>query len=245
MENSKLHSIQIDGLGTYGGGEFEKVSIAGSGKFTESVKSEKFQVSGIGTLLGELETKKLGVSGTCKVEGNILAENIDVSGVLKCAGNVEVSEEFRVNGMTKIEQCLKANTVKGRGFLEVKEDISGEMIEIEGVLNCGKFLNCEVLVFTGVGTSVLNEIGAARIRIKQGYESVAKFLGPFMPKMLKENKVVANTIEGDEIILENCEVKVVRGKNVKIGKGCRIAVVEYSDQIDIDSEAVVDTVNQI
>ena len=245
MEDRKLNSIQIDGLGTYGGGEFDKVSIAGSGKFTEGVKSEKFQVSGIGTLQGELDTKQLAVSGTCKVEGNVIAEDIDVSGVLKCMGNIEVVKELHVNGMTKVEQCLKANEVKGKGFLEVKQDVSGEMIEVEGVLNCGGFLNCEVLVFTAVGTSVLNEIGAARIRIKQGYESVTKFLGPFMPKILKENKVVANTIEGDEIILENCEAKIVRGKNIKIGKGCRIGVVECSGQIDIDLEATVDMVNQI
>ncbi|MCL6576409.1 hypothetical protein [Kyrpidia sp.] len=37
------------------------------------------------------------------------------------------------------------------------------------------------------------------------------------------------TIEGDDIYLENTRARVVRGTRVQIGPGCQIGLLEYSE----------------
>jgi hypothetical protein len=43
----------------------------------------------------------------------------------------------------------------------------------------------------------------------------------------------ADTIEGDEIFLENTKARVVRGKKIQIGEGCKIESVEYSESLEV------------
>jgi len=48
-----------------------------------------------------------------------------------------------------------------------------------------------------------------------------------------------NLIEADEISLEATVAKMVRGKRVTIGPGCRIDQVEYTESLQIDPKSVV------
>jgi hypothetical protein len=52
-------------------------------------------------------------------------------------------------------------------------------------------------------------------------------------------------IEGDEILLENTKADVVRGKNVQIGKGCEIGLLEYQDSYKLETGSVVMTARAI
>ncbi len=45
--------------------------------------------------------------------------------------------------------------------------------------------------------------------------------------------VEADTIEGDEIFLENTRARMVRGKKISVGEGCEIEYVEYSESLDV------------
>jgi cytoskeletal protein CcmA (bactofilin family) len=49
----------------------------------------------------------------------------------------------------------------------------------------------------------------------------------------------ADSIEGDEIFLENTKARMVRGKKITIGAGCEIETVEYSDSLEVSPEARV------
>jgi hypothetical protein len=51
--------------------------------------------------------------------------------------------------------------------------------------------------------------------------------------------LTAETIEGDTVDLEATEAQVVRGKVVRIGPGCRIGWVEYTDSLEVHPEAEV------
>jgi hypothetical protein len=48
-----------------------------------------------------------------------------------------------------------------------------------------------------------------------------------------------SVIEADEIQLEDTRADVVRGRNVVIGAGCRIGLVEYADELRVDPDAEV------
>jgi hypothetical protein len=49
----------------------------------------------------------------------------------------------------------------------------------------------------------------------------------------------SDLIEGDDIDLRFSQVKLVRGHNVTIGKGCRIDKVEYTGSLNIIDNGVV------
>ena len=46
---------------------------------------------------------------------------------------------------------------------------------------------------------------------------------------MAEKRLTAETIEGDVVWLENTTAKVVRGKNVTVGPGCVVDLVEYAE----------------
>lgn len=47
-------------------------------------------------------------------------------------------------------------------------------------------------------------------------------------------------IEGDNIEIENTRAKVVRGKNIIVGKNCTIERIEYSGEFKVDEESLVE-----
>ena len=50
---------------------------------------------------------------------------------------------------------------------------------------------------------------------------------------------VAESIEGDEISIEYTSAKTVTGKDVKIGEGCEIELLQYSENAEISPKAKI------
>lgn len=244
MESKKLNSLNIEGLGTYAGGEFDRVSISGKGRVTSDLTCRSIDISGMSTIEGKVMCEKIHASGMGKIEQEVTADEVDVSGTLDFHGDLN-AKEFYLSGMSKVKQCLKADKIEITGMLSVENDLSGEEIKCDGMIKCGGFLNCESLEIASRGASKLKDIGAANVRISCG-ESIASGLFSFLlPDFLKENKVTADVIEGDNIVVEHCDVKIVRGKNIKIGRKCKIGLVEYSGTFEADKDSVIDQVNQL
>ncbi len=244
MESKKLDSLNIEGLGTYAGGEFDRVNISGKGTITGDLKCQTLDISGLSKIQGQVACENMRVSGCGKLEHNIVADDIEVSGTLKCLKCLDAKSLY-ISGMSTIKQCLKANKVNVSGMLTVDGEMTCEEVKIDGMLNCECFLNCERLEISCVGTSKLNEVGAAEIVVKASASKIPNIFGFLVPKVFRENKVIANVIEGDEITLENCQVKVVRGRNVRIGVNCQIETLEYSGEVQIHESSKIAQINQI
>ncbi|HZG57183.1 hypothetical protein [Paenibacillus sp.] len=54
----------------------------------------------------------------------------------------------------------------------------------------------------------------------------------------------AELIEGTELDLEWTEARVIRGNRVRVGPGCIAELVEYTEHVQIDPEAVVKEVKR-
>ena len=50
---------------------------------------------------------------------------------------------------------------------------------------------------------------------------------------------ISSLIKGGKVELEHVNCPLVIGKNVKIGKGCKIDLVKYSDMLEISQGASV------
>ena len=224
--NENMKSLNLSGYGSCSGGEFYKVKIEGKG-----------------TVNGDLKCNILKISGVAKVNGNISTEELNNEGVLKITGDTN-AKNVEIKGVNKIIGNFRGEELKCEGTLNVKNDIEFENINTTGSITNDGFINCENLTMFLWGTSKCNEIGASKI-IVEGNGKNSSLFNIFIPKKFKENKLVASTIEGDDISLESCTVKIVKGKNIKIGPNCVIDEVEYSDSIEIDPSSTVKNINKI
>lgn len=235
MEEKKLNSLIISGMGTYGGGEFDRVNISGSGKITGAIKCDALDVSGSAKLEEDITCNRAHVSGSCKVGKNMNAGEIVITGSYKQEGTI-TSERVEVSGMVKIKQCLNATKLYSTGMLTVEGDINGEEIKNEGMVNCSGLINCEHLEVLCIGGCKLNEVGAATISVKEQSWNINKLISLFVPKL---TRLSANVMEGDDIYLESSDVKVIRGRNIKLGRECHIDTIEYSGTFEKDEASTV------
>ncbi|MDU2688961.1 MAG: hypothetical protein E7C44_15955 [Paeniclostridium sordellii] len=224
--NKKLHSISLDGVGSSGGGKFEDINI-----------------SGVYSLKGDIICNKLDVSGVLKNSKNIQCEEFKVSGVLKSSESLK-AQSINVSGVATIGKNIKSQKIFGEGCIKVKEEIESEKIDLQGNIICEGLINCEDFYLFTEGESKIGEIGATNIEICGGEKS-RNIFNIFIPKRIKNNHAYIKVIEGDNIKLSNCDVDIVRGKNIVIGENCKINKVEYSESIDINELSKVDNINKI
>lgn len=241
--NENKHSLDLSGLGTCSGGVFNKVDISGKGKVNGNIKCSKFDASGMATVNGDITCDSFSTSGMSKVKGSIDGKEIEVSGTLTVDNNT-TTDLLDVSGMVKINGNVRANEVKCEGFLKVGEGIECENIDIYGVLDSKGLINCESINIILSAECNCSEIGATSIVIESD-DSPTSIFNFLAPRKFRRKRLYASLIEGDDIKLENCEAKVVRGRNIKIGANCKIDVIEYSESIDVDSNSKVIETNKI
>lgn len=196
------------------------IKIDGIGKITGGSYKD-IRVEGIGTIDGDIKGENIIVEGVGKATGNINCNYLNVEGKFKCRGNIEVTEKIKISGYITISGSCQCREVYSDGKLDIDELLSADKI---------------TLIIEA--TNRIKEIGGEDIRVIAAGKSV--FEGIFYTK-----KLISDSIEGDNIILENTECKIVRGNNVTINRGCSIDIVEYSGKILIDEKSKVKNIIKI
>lgn len=239
MGNRDLH---ISGAGSYPGGEFDSVSISGSGKINGDIRCKSFSGSGSSKVVGNVVCESFSCSGSGKVVGSVEGISIKASGCCKIEGDVK-GGTLSVSGATKILGSVKGEKVFGSGVLSVEKNIEAEEVKIDGSIKNEGIINAEKVVIecrSGNGTCTFNEIGAATVSIN-GYNEASR---PYLYKLFgmftgSTDGVTGNLIEGDTIYVANAKVDTIRGEHVTIGPNAEIRCVEYSGEIKISDTAIV------
>lgn len=239
MAENGVNDVKIAGDGTVGGGNFGDVVINGAGKITGDVTCTNFKINGAGT-----------------AEGNVAAANTIVNGSGNFSGKLE-TKEMSINGDATVQLGLGVGSLKVKGRLTVGGvaahdiDVRGEIrsgvnIEADSLTGEGAFraeglVNVGSIDFKLHGNSSAIEIGGERISIVLG----RNFVGASLLSLFGEKRLTADSIEADEVVLENTTAKVVRGGNVSIGTGCVIDVVEYSGTLNQMPDARIGEARQV
>lgn len=209
MEN--LTDLKIYGQGSSGGGKFRDVVIKGSGQIT-----------------GDLECNKYEVYGTGEMKGNLTSENLVVKGQFKFDGQINTAD-LKVYGESEFHGDIFADEVSIQGSLKTNGDLNAEICKIEGGFEIDGLLNVEMFELTMHWPCRVSEIGGTNIKIKKdgkfGFIGLKNMINPHSNKRLLE----VDTIEADDIYLENTHAKIVRGKKITLGPECQIDKVEYQD----------------
>lgn len=233
-------NVTISGAGRIEGGSYGTVKIAGSGKVVGDVTAEEFKSA-----------------GSAKVEGNLRAQRFEAAGSFKCEGDFEVEEgeaagSFKVTGKVKAKELKLAGSAQARsitggylragGTLSVQENVEVETFRIIGAFEVGGLLSGDRVEVELEGRARAREIGGEKILVRAGQKNWGGLLSGALGLLFgrgSPKELTVETIEGDEVELEATQAKLVRGGKVKIGPGCRIERVEYSESLEVAPGAVV------
>ena len=113
------------------------------------------------------------------------------------------------------------------GSRTVNGDISAEHVTASGALCCSGLINAEEIFLKADRQMTVGSIGGGRIILRR------KIISPF----IKRRILVSTAIEGDELSLSYVTCPAVTGRTVTVGKGCRIDLVQSSENVEISPGA--------
>ncbi|MEC0209916.1 polymer-forming cytoskeletal protein [Paenibacillus ehimensis] len=227
MDSSNRRDLIISGSGSSSGGSYRNVKINGEGKIYGDIDCFEFRTNGVSEVSGQVKAKLVQVNGQWSMKGTVESEEIKVYGGAKLEGNVSYLD-FKCRGSARVQGDMNGDRIDLEGDLTVAGDCEAETFNAKGAFRIDGLLNAGVIDVSLYGASSAQEIGGEVITVrKKGFRSL---LTPFLPMF--DAKLEAETIEGDEIYLENTTAKVVRGSRITIGSGCEIDLVEYKESLN-------------
>lgn len=241
--------IKIAGNGVIGEGEYSKVKVMGSAKSTGHVVADEIQIMGNANFDGNVEGGTCTIHGNAHIVGDVAIVKLKVNGDLYVEGDCKV-QELIVNGKVEISGLVegknvvtrgglilnkpfKAKTLKIYGELRTPTDVSVEEVIVEGKIQCEGLLSAESITVHSCAHSYCKEIGATKIVVEKPIYHLLWL------SYHKKNVFTCETMEADEMKLENVEAKVARGRNIDLVDHCDIHTVEYSKSFSKSENSVV------
>ena len=211
-------NMRIAGKGTVPAGEYEKVSISGSGSLFGEIHCNNFSAAGRSSGESITGAERFKASGSSSFSGTVKAQNVRAAGSFSCGGDLVAEEELSVSGSLRVGGDLQAASVR-----------------IAGGLVCDGALCAKETELQADREMRLERIAGGNVRTRR------KLISFFRKRRVS----VTTAIEGDALDLEYVTVPRVKGQNVIIGKGCVIDLVQYRDEIQISPKATVGKVVKI
>ena len=238
--------MKISGCGKVPAGEYDNIKISGSGDLEGKVKCASLRVSGSADANTVECSGEIHISGTCNFESDIRTKSLHVSGAINCDGNVTATDSIHLSGGANIDGYVRCGVLDAHGGLNVEGDIEAEFANIYGNLYCEGLLNAEQIEIDTKSGCSIGSIGGSKIKITYTQRKI-------FPNLIKlhvngehvKGVKVEQTIEGDEIDVKYVTCPRVSGRTVKVGEGCDIAVLQYSESYEIDPKAKVGKIERL
>lgn len=236
MDNNAKGELIINGSGSSSGGVYQSVKINGTGNISGDVACQVFRINGSGTITGNLETEDGKINGSGNVEGSIKTQEFKINGTGQIKGSIS-GDDLTISGSASIGENLDVQNVKIEGSAS---DCNAERFHFNGSFDINGLLNADdINIRLFHSKSRVKEIGGGKINVAIGSTTGFKILKTIFTLGIYNSVLETETIEGDEIVLENTIAKVVRGTNVTVGRGCDIGLVEYKGIFQKNGDAKV------
>ncbi|MBQ8400495.1 MAG: polymer-forming cytoskeletal protein, partial [Clostridia bacterium] len=208
----------------------------GSGRVNGDLDCDSMTINGSGSVRGGLRTNgSFTINGSGRVEGSITGQgHVAINGSGKVEGSVHC-HSFRSSGSASIGGDCEGEDMEMNGGGQIRGLLNGEKVRVflynNNHAEIGSIGGTDILVAHKPGGGN-GSGGGWKIRIF-GIEIVRGGIGDGAnhPGELK-----TDTIEGDVIDLSYTHAGRVSGRVVKIGPGCRIGKLEYTESADVDAE---------
>lgn len=239
MDGQVKGDLRIDGSGTASGGLYDTIKINGSGKITGDVTCRVFRINGSGHVQGSLVADDGRINGSATIDGHVKSRQMKISGSGQIKGGIS-GENLIIAGSATVGENLDVQQVKIEGSVKINGNCNAETFQSDGAFEINGLLNSdEITIRLYHAKSRAKEIGGGKITVMVGPMAGFTVLKAIMTLGLNYSVLEAESIEGDEITLENTLAKVVRGNQVSIGRGCEIGLVEYKGTLQKSGDAKV------
>jgi len=171
-------------------------------------------VTGTVTGRGDVQADRVKVVGTLSVEGSLEARALHVVGPCKlardgCGGDWELVGPLSAQGNLRVERLSLC------GRLTVTGEVVSQDLDIE--------LR---------GPSRVAALRGGRVKVKPR-DLLRGFFGR------NRGRLEARVVEGEDVHLEGVVAEEVRGRRIRLGPGCVVGRVEYSETLSVDPGAEV------
>lgn len=217
------NDLIINGFGTSNGGECHIVTINGKGTIKGNISAEQIEINGQGTFQGIINSKKLEINGSATLEQLTHTDKLSIDGHATFKDNIN-TKKLRIAGFASINGNVSADTISIEGKTTIKGNCDTEKFSVQGPIKITGTLNAEEITIEPKWKCEINEIGCRQLNVRYEKDPFWNVIESFINTTL-----TIGTIEGDDIHLENTKAKIVRGKNISIGKNCQIDLVEYTE----------------
>jgi cytoskeletal protein CcmA (bactofilin family) len=238
--------LKIIGDNSASGGKYNHARVIGDTIINGNLDCLTFECVGNSRINGDLRANDARIVGSVSVTGSLEAEEIRIAGNIDANGDVKAGSLVLRGGMD-IKGGVRCDDVKVTGYATIAKNCETETFKSEGPLSIGGLLNAGQIDIGIHGRCRVSEIGGERIKVRRGHYAglgnIIKAL--FIPADFFKGKLVTDSIEGDEIRLEDTKAKVVRGKNVMIGDRCEIDYLEYASQCRVSGTSIVKDKKQV
>ncbi len=240
------------------------IKTAGSCRIDGDVKTKELKTAGSCRVAGDVRAERMKTAGSCVIEGDVHADEVKIAGTQTVEGTLR-AKEITSAGSLKVTEDVEAERFLSRGGFEIGGLLSAEEIKIE--LGGGKVseIGGTRIEVRRRGRAFWGWRRQPRVHVQirrdledlgETLESVFEDLGRISEEVERavgeglsyafgwsegrgSGYLEADTIEADEIFLENTKARVVRGKKIQIGEGCEIESVEYSESLEVAPGAQV------
>lgn len=132
-----------------------------------------------------------------------------------------------ISGSGKVQGSLRCESLRCSGGARVSGGVEAESAHLTGSAVIQGLLNAETVEISASRGIRIGSIGGSSIRIYKPTQ--VSLLGLFHGSV---SCAQVGDIEGDDVDLEYTQADVVRGRRIRIGEGCSIGRVEYSESLD-------------
>ncbi len=222
MERQSKSDLRINGLGSSSGGTFNYVQINGKGEISGDLNCSELQINGLGSVDGNVKATSVRIAGKSDIGGDLTGERIVIDGLVEIRGKVS------------------AEHLENRGALRISGDCGAESFKSTGGFTIGGLLNSEKIEIEVYASCTAREIGGESVDVRRGRGfGIKDFIDSILPGLTWKKGLSVETIEGDNIFIEDTTAKVVRGSDVRVGTGCSVESVEYKNTFVAAPDAIV------
>ena len=242
MTQAQDSDLKFMGESSHPGGQFRDVAVLGQARLNGDVSCRSFSCMGEAQVQGALESGKTSVMGQMKVTGPVAAGDLSVMGQLACSATLR-GRVLSCMGQLQAQGQLDAERLKLFGQLTVGGDCNVDDFDSRGQFQIDGLLSVDNLLVRPYGECRVGEIGGARLEVRRR-GGVLAWLGGLL-SWPRHSRLEAQAIEGDDVCLEDTDARLVRGTRIRIGRGCRVDLVEYRASYTCDPGAQVGSVRKV
>ena len=240
MSEDSRGNLNCSGVQTIPGGKYNQVNFSGVVKVDGDLDCIEMRTDGVFRVAGSVRSNAGWMNGSAHINSDFRSGTIDISGDMRIDGSMFV-DRMTTDGRLVVKGNVKSENIVASGQIKVEGDCSSETFDLKGAFTIEETLNAGDLNAHIYWSSSAKDICGEKIHVKKGRDNnlIDAFAALFNPLNFLKSQLKVETIEGDDIELEQTTAKVVRGNKVIIGDGCKIDLVEYKDELKMTPKASV------